>query len=507
MRSNDKIKTIEELAKVVSLLRAENKKIVHCHGVFDLIHIGHIKYFKEAKSMGDLLVVTVTPDRFVNKGPHRPTFTETLRAEAIAALDVVDYVAINEWPTAIETIKTLKPDLYVKGPEYKDYKQDITGNIQLEEDAVKAVEGKIAFTSDITFSSSKLINQHFSQLTDEQQGFLEKLKDKYTFEDITEFIDRIRNLKVLLVGEVIIDEYVFCDTIGKSGKEPVLVNRKLNTEKYAGGILAVANQVSDFCKEVRIVSYLGDRDDQKQFIKESLSPNIDMEYVFKSNSPTIQKTRFIDNYTKAKTLGVYDINDELLNKLEESQICSKLEDSIADYDAVIVSDYGHGLVTPKIVKLLEKKSEFLAVNTQLNASNIGYHTISKYGQANYVCVHEGELRHDYRNRTDTVEHLTIDLSKRIKSDVIVITQGNKGSLAFENNRLTSCPAYARKVVDRVGAGDTLLAITSLCFAAGIPTDLTLFIGNLAAAEMVASIGTGTKLSKVDLLKSIESLLK
>lgn len=507
MRWNDKIKAIEELAQVVSLLRAENKKIVHCHGVFDLLHIGHIRYFQQARLMGDVMVVTVTPDRYVVKGPHRPAFTETLRAEAVASLDCVDYVAINKWPTAIETIRILKPNLYVKGPDYKDYKQDVTGNILLEEDAVKSVGGKIAFTSDITFSSSVLINEYLSKLTQEQKKFLERLKEKYTFEKITQYIDRLKKLKVLLVGEVIIDEYVFCDTIGKSGKEPILVNRKLNTEKYAGGILAVANQVSDFCKEARIVSYLGDRDDQIQFIKESLSSNIDIEYVLKSNSPTIQKTRFIDNYTKTKTLGVYDINDELLNKFEETQICSKLEDSIADYDAVIVTDYGHGLITPKIVKLLEEKSRYLTVNTQLNASNIGYHTISKYGQANYICVHEGELRHDYRNRTDTIEHLTIDLSKRIKSDVIVITRGNKGALAFENDRITSCPAYARKVVDRVGAGDTLLAMTSLCFATGIPTDLTLFIGNLTAAEMVASIGTGTKLSKVYLLKSIESLLK
>ena len=122
-------------------------------------------------------------------------------------------------------------------------------------------------------------------------------------------------------------------------------------------------------------------------------------------------------------------------------------------------------------------------------------------------MHEGELRHDYRNRIDTLEHLIRNLSNQIRSDYILITQGTKGSLAFDNTEFTNCPAYAINVVDRVGAGDTLFAITSLCFAAGIPTDLTLFIGNLAAAEMVASIGTGMKLNKINLLKSIESLLK
>jgi bifunctional ADP-heptose synthase (sugar kinase/adenylyltransferase) len=149
----------------------------------------------------------------------------------------------------------------------------------------------------------------------------------------------------------------------------------------------------------------------------------------------------------------------------------------------------------------------LAVNTQLNASNIDYHSISKYHSADYICIHEGELRHDYRNRTDSVENLVTDLSEKIKADIITITRGKAGSLAYKNNDFFYCPAFATNIVDRVGAGDTLLAITSLCFAAGVPADLTLFIGNLAAAQMVATTGTGMKLNKVNLIKYIESMLK
>lgn len=501
-----KITDIKHISKVLEDYKGE-KIVVLCHGVFDLLHIGHIKYFEEAKSMGDVLVISITPDRFVNKGPHRPVFSEKFRAEAIAALGMVDYVVINEWPTAIETIKKTKPNIYVKGPDYKDYKQDITGNIKLEEDAVKSIGGEIKFTNNITFSSSNLINQNFSPFSDEQKGFLEGIKDKYSFATISRFIDNLKKLRVLLIGEVIIDEYVFCDTIGKSGKEPVLVNRKLNTEKYAGGILAVANHVSNFCQEAKIISYLGDRNDQKAFIKENLSSNIDIDHISKSDSPTIKKTRFIDNYTKTKTLGVYDLNDRLLNQFEEEQICFKIRNSIKEYDVVIVADYGHGLITPKIVNLLEKRSKYLAINTQLNAFNISFHTISKYQKTNFVCVHEGELRHDYRNRTDTVECLTLKLSKRIRSDVIVITRGKNGSLSYDKDGFHNCPAYATQVVDRVGAGDTLFAIASLCFAARVPTDLTLLIGNLAAAEMTSSIGTGIKLKKMNILKSIKSLLQ
>ena len=506
IQNSNKIISLDQLANKLNDIRKSKSSIVLCHGVFDLLHLGHIKYFQEAKTMGDILIVTLTPDKFVNKGPGRPFFNEIMRAESIEALECVDYVSINKWPTAVETITLLKPDLYVKGPDYTDYEQDITGNIRLEENSVKSVGGKIAFTSDITFSSSNLINRYFSSLNEEQTTYLAFIKRKFTAEMISKYISSLSNLKVLIVGEVIIDEYVFCNTIGKSGKEPVLVNQKLGSQKYAGGVLAVANNISDFCDEIKIISYLGDRDDHKKFINQNLSSNIDFEFVVKKNSPTILKTRFIDKYSKTKIAAIYDINDDFLNEPEETEFYAKLEDCCGKFDLVITVDYGHGLITPRIVELLQEKSKYLAVNTQLNSFNNEYHTISKYNKVNYVCVHEGELRHNYRNRTDTIEHLIENLSRNIKSDTIVITRGENGSLGY-NHTFTTCPAFATKVVDRIGAGDILLAITSLCLAANIPIDLVLLLGNISAAQMVASIGTGMKLNKVDFLKSILTLIK
>ena len=136
IRQNGKIKTLDELATLLSTHRAQGKKIVHCHGVFDLLHIGHIRYFEQARSMGDVLVVTVTPDCHVDKGPHRPAFTETLRAEAVASLNCVDLVAINRWPTAEETLRLLRPDVYVKGSEFKNPDWDMTGKMAQEEKVV-----------------------------------------------------------------------------------------------------------------------------------------------------------------------------------------------------------------------------------------------------------------------------------------------------------------------------------------------------------------------------------
>jgi rfaE bifunctional protein kinase chain/domain/rfaE bifunctional protein nucleotidyltransferase chain/domain len=502
-----KILTFENLITELENHKSDGKTVIHCHGVFDLLHIGHIQYFQEAKLMGDVLVVTITPDRFVNKGPNRPAFNEDFRADAVAALDVVNYVVISKWDTAIDCIKLLKPDLYVKGPDYKDYKQDITGNIELEEDAVKSVGGKITFTSGKTFSSSNLINNYLSSQSSVQKQYISAIKEKYKFKTIKKYFEKLTHLKVLMVGEAIVDEYVFCNSIGKSGKEPVLVNQKISSEKYAGGILAVANHISGFCKSGKVLTYLGDRNNEKAFIEQNLSANIEFDSITKIDSSTIMKTRFIDSYTKNKIGGVYDLNDNMLSETEEKELNDKLLACISDFDIIAVVDYGHGFITPRIVKTLEKYSKYLAVNTQLNSFNIGYYSISNYTNADYLCVHEGELRHDYRNRHDTVEDLTKQLAERIKSEVITITRGKAGSIVYKDGKFLECPAFAGKIVDRIGAGDTLLAITALCFAAGVPEDLTLFLGNLAAAETIASTGTGNKLNKVELIKAVEALIK
>ena len=129
---SNKIYTLNKISEILKTERKNLKKIILCHGVFDLLHVGHIKHLEKAKKLGDKLVVTITADEFVNKGPGKPVFNERLRAEALAALEDVDFVAINDSPTAINVIKIIKPDFYCKGRDYVDPKDDITGEIKNE---------------------------------------------------------------------------------------------------------------------------------------------------------------------------------------------------------------------------------------------------------------------------------------------------------------------------------------------------------------------------------------
>ena len=158
-----KIVELNDLAAIVGEGKSGEKTVVHCHGCFDLMHPGHIRYFKAAKKMGDILIVTVTPDRYVDKGPGRPVFSQDLRAESIAALECVDFVSINKWPTAEETLRLLRPDIYVKGQEFENL-EDETGKLQKEHDVLKEIGAQIKFTHEIVFSSTELLHRYF--LTD-----------------------------------------------------------------------------------------------------------------------------------------------------------------------------------------------------------------------------------------------------------------------------------------------------------------------------------------------------
>ena len=312
-----KIYTLDKLSRVLNKEGKRKKKIVLCHGVFDLLHIGHIKHFKEAKSFGDILVVTLTPDAYVNKGPKKPVFNEKLRIEAIAALSTVDYVALNSSPTAISAIQKIKPNIYCKGPEYKNHRSDVSGEIKNEINAIQKGGGKIIFTKDITFSSTKLLNYYGNVYSDLQKLSIKKIKVNYTFQKIRQLIDNFKKVKVLIIGETIIDQYVFCETLGKSGKEPILVLQDIKTEEYLGGAAALARHISPFCNHISLLSMIGERGEYLKEIKRILPKNVNFKYIRKENSPTILKRRFLDNVTNSKVLGVYKINDNILTNKQD----------------------------------------------------------------------------------------------------------------------------------------------------------------------------------------------
>ncbi len=204
--------------------------------------------------MGDILIVTITPDQYVDKGPRRPAVNADYRAEAIASLDSVDYVTLNKWPTAEEALRLLRPDVYVKGSDFKNAASDPTGKLVHEEKIVKEIGAELAFTEDIVFSSTNLINRFFTMFPEETQQYLKIFRTRYNLEEIIALLNQISSLNVLVIGDTILDDYHYCRAIGTSSKDPALALQYESHDLFAGGVLAVANHVANFAGKVQLVT-------------------------------------------------------------------------------------------------------------------------------------------------------------------------------------------------------------------------------------------------------------
>ncbi|MFB6356621.1 MAG: PfkB family carbohydrate kinase [bacterium] len=506
-QTNEKIKELNRLEELLDEHR-NGRVVAQCHGVFDLLHVGHIDHLEEASQRSDLLVVTITPDEYVNKGPHRPAFDEQRRAEALAALDCVDYVAVNKWPSAEDTIRKLKPDYYVKGPDYEDPEDDPTGKIEEETSAVEEVGGEILITQDTKHSSSGLINRHLSILPEESKQFLADFRQRYSTDDIIKYLEGCRDLDVLVVGEAIIDEYVYVSSLGQSSKAPMLSVKQGEMEKQTGGILAVANHVSNFAGHVEMVAMVGEHDTQEEFIRKNLSNDVEPTFFYRPDSPTIVKRRYIDEYFFNKLFGVYEINDHQLPDGATDELCELLEDRITEPDMVITVDFGHHMLEKKTRDKLSSDSSYLALNAQTNSGNRGYHTITKYESADFPCLAHSELHMDNRRRHGDNQKLLKKTANELSAQRAVVTEGKDGCLGFEQpNYYEQVPAFAGDVVDRIGAGDAFLSISSMVSYQEAPLDIVGFVGNAVGAQAVSTVGNRDSVEYVPLIKQIEALMK
>lgn len=504
-----KVRTLDELAEIARQARASGRTVALAHGCFDLLHLGHVRHLEEAATHGDMLVVTVTADPFVNKGPGRPVFSELLRAQMIAALEHVDYVAVNHAPTAVNVLETVKPDVYVKGSDYLDSKDDVTGGIITERNAVEAHNGRIVFTDDITFSSSSLINRFLGVYDSEVHAFLEQARERDLLPKLLAAVDSIRDFKVLLVGDAIIDEYRYVVPMAKSPKENMIATLYRDREIFAGGVVAAANHTAGFCRQVDVITAIGTSNSHEALIRQSLKSNVSVEFIHREGKPTTTKTRFVETGYMRKLFEVYEMDDAPMSGAEETDFIARIVERAADYDLVIVTDFGHGLITSKAVEALTQHARFLAVNTQTNSANMGYNLITRYPSADFVCIDAPEARLAMSDKfSDIAEIASVKLPSRVKCDRLIVTHGKNGCVTFDRTDGTHrIPAFTNQVVDTVGAGDAFLAVTSPLVAAGVPMELAGFLGNAVGAIKVGIVGHRSSVEKAPLVKFLTAILK
>jgi rfaE bifunctional protein nucleotidyltransferase chain/domain len=506
--NKNKIFSIHQIKQEVSNQKKNGKKILLCHGVFDLIHIGHLRHFKAAKSYGDFLIISLTTDKFVNKGFGRPFFKQNLRAEACAALEMVDAVVLSDSASSKKIINLIKPDFYIKGNEYKIHKKDITKKITEEVNEVKKNGGKIIYTDEETYSSSNLINLYGRIFNEEQSLFIKTIKKKYDAEKILQYINKFLGQKILVIGESIIDRYIYCDPLGKSGKEPYLAFKNLVKEEYIGGSLAVARQLGEFYSDIDIISYLGDQNNYLSFIKKNFSKKIKIHFFTKKNSPTILKTRYIDLVTNKKLFGCYSINDDFFSKKQSLNIYKKIKKISKDKNLILITDYGHGLIDSQLSKKICLIKKPKSLNAQINAANFGRHNLRNYKNIDNMIINETELRYEMRDKNTEIFILAKKLLNDLKIKNLIVTMGANGAILISNKGdKIQCPAFEKNVVDKIGAGDAMLTVISLALNVNVPKDLTLFFGSIIASMSIKIVANKKSINFTDFYRAVEFCLK
>lgn len=508
---SQKIIPFESAPAFFERLHTEGHKIVQCHGTFDLIHPGHIYHLEEARSLGDLLVVTITGEAHVNKGPGRPYFNDKLRVKSLAALGCVDYVVVIPFPAAVEAINAIKPHIYCKGQEYEEADNDITGNIRDDIAAVQKTGGEIHYIGSIVFSSSKLINEHFDHVPGSVKTYCHRLAQEYRPNDFLNFVESFSKLRVLVLGDIIFDRYSYLRVQGLTSKNRILSGRFLYEDTQAGGALAIWRHIVQFTNHVDLLGLLG----TEPWVEETVSSYIPKKQNLSlqdSRFTTIIKQRFVEPNHEGKELSklfsvnYLDANPPTPDLVEP--LLQKLKNIISNYDLVVVADFGHGVMAESVRRLVESKAKFMALNCQTNSNNHGFNIISRqYQRTDCFSLDEQELllscaqRHiDFTSELKKLQH-------QLQARYVWLTRGSIETIGLKEKEAPSVIIpIENRAVDTVGAGDAFFAMASLGACNNASAQLSTFLGQLAGAQAIRIIGNTEPISKTKLLKAGMALL-
>lgn len=506
-----KILNFEEAPARIEAVRKKGRRIVQCHGTFDLIHPGHIIHLEEAKSLGDILVVTVTDEKHVNKGPGRPCFNDELRARTLAALECVDFVVLIPFTAAVEAIRLVRPDIYCKGTEYEDACNDVTGNIHDDVAEVHAHGGEIRYIGSVVFSSTKLLNRHFDHLPESVKGVCKDLSSRHSFKDFQQMLESFRSLRILVLGDTIIDQYAYLRVQGLTSKNRIISGRFLRQDTHLGGALAVVRHVKQFCDHVRFVSLLGGEPWVDELLGGALSGAEDAT-VRDSDFTTVVKKRYVEPLQEGNEVSkLFSINyisekppaDSVRKKLLET-----VRKELKNCDAVLLADFGHGLMQRELRELVQEEAPFLMLNCQTNSNNHGFNIITRqYGRADAFSLDLQEIMLSCGHRDPDCEKELAGMAAGFESRYAWLTRGSVMTIGLAPGASpVYIPPLVVDVTDTVGAGDAFFSLAGLAAARHLPLDISTFLGQLAGAQAVNIIGNERPISKTTVLKAAMSLL-
>src|SRR4030042_3163673 len=343
--------------------------------------------------------------------------------------------------------------------------------------------------------------------SEETRKYVDTIRKSFNLEDIKRLIGHLSNLNVLVIGDTIIDEYVFVWPKGRAIKDPILSTEYKYQEAYAGGVLAVANHISNFVNNVKLVTLVGEKNPMKDFIIKSLRGNIKIKTFVKKDSHTTIKRRYVDYYRSNKLFKIEYINDKPISEALSRKVVDYLHNELPKHDLVVVGDFGHGFLNASIKKKLGERSKFLAVNAQSNSANMGYNYITHYNKPDFMTMSEEELRLPLFMRFEDIDEVVKEGRDNFKLNNFIVTLGKKGSAYVHKGKILKAPALTSSVKDTVGAGDALFALTSLFAYSKAEPELIPFIANCAGGIASNIMGNKESVTKEKLLSFAGELLK
>lgn len=509
--SHAKIVAFEKAAEFFAVLRGQGRKLVHCHGTFDMVHPGHIVHFEEAKALGDVLVVTITGEKFVNKGPGRPYFNDQLRSRWLAALGCVDYVVVVPFPAAVEAIECVRAHFYCKGREYENQANDVTGNIADDVTAVARVGGEIRYVGSIVFSSTKMLNEHFDPYPPEVKAFCRTVARECSPSQFRDIVENFAGLRVLVVGDIIFDRYTTLEVQGLTSKNRILSGRFVSDEMQAGGALAVYRHLREFTPHVTLVGLAGTEPWLDDLLKQFIEPEGDA-IVRSPDFTTIVKQRYVEPRTQGKELSkLFSVNfiDKHAPSIAlQKAVIEKMAPKIDEYDLVLVMDFGHGVLEERVRNYAQENAPFLGVNCQTNSNNHGFNILNRrYRRADIFTLDQTEINLAIGRRDVDFGKALTGLATSLGSRYAWLTRGSHETIGRNCvKEISSCAPFERNVVDTVGAGDAFCAVAALAAASRVPLNVATFMGQLAGAQAVKIVGNSEPIRKAKLLKAGMTML-
>jgi len=473
----------------------KDKKIGLCHGVFDIIHAGHISYINSAKKKVDILIVSITADKYVNKGIDKPYNNHQKRIQIIDNLRNVDYTVVNNNHSSENIIELLKPNFYFKGKDY--LKQDFGGNLNKEIKKLKKNKGKFIILNDQLMSSSKIYN-HKILPNSKIKEYLLRLSKNINIQKIINKLKTASTKEVNIIGEPIIDFYTSSQVLGLTTKNSVLSVVKKKNESIPGGVMAIAKMFSHFVNKVNLYTY-----GQQKIIKKMLKDYKNINIINICPYKQIQiKKRYINNYNKEKLIQVSNFRFNSFSQNEKKSIIKKIK-KIKDH--LIICDFGVGLFSNEIVKTINNIKIKKYINVQTNSLNYGLNFFSKYKNFYYMSLNEKEW--SLGLGLPSIIDINIFHTKIIKkNNSISITKGKDGSVYLIGKSNYKAPAILTNLIDTTGCGDAYFALTSLGIMSKVENKFVPFLGNLYAGIHGLEIGNKKILDNIGFYNAVKSNL-